>query len=95
MAGPTPGPRSRRDPALDLLRGLALIRVVLWHTFAQTWMTLFAAIPLMFFVAGTLLAASGERRRQQTSSAGGCAGSCCRCGHTGWWSPPPPWCGRR
>src|SRR4051794_11912421 len=54
-----------RDPALDLLRGIALIRVVLWHTFAKTWMTAFAAIPLMFFVAGTLLAASGHRRRQR------------------------------
>src|SRR3954447_10083592 len=56
-------PDSRRDPALDLLRGVALLRVVLWHTFATTWMTAFAAIPLMFFVAGTLLAAAGERRR--------------------------------
>src|SRR5918912_513496 len=56
---------TRRDPALDLLRGVALVRVVLWHTFAKTWMTVFAAIPLMFFVAGTLLAASGERRRQR------------------------------
>src|SRR3954463_5509044 len=54
-----------RDPALDLVRGIALIRVVLWHTFANTWMTMFAAIPLMFFVAGTLLAASGDRRRQR------------------------------
>src|SRR3954470_12015513 len=54
-----------RDPALDLLRGIALVRVVLWHTFAKTWMTVFAAIPLMFFVAGTLLAASGQRRRQR------------------------------
>src|SRR3954464_2720631 len=58
-------PDSRRDPALDLLRGIALLRVVLWHTFAKTWMTAFAAIPLMFFVAGTLLAASGHRRRQR------------------------------
>jgi peptidoglycan/LPS O-acetylase OafA/YrhL len=53
-----------RDPALDLLRGVALIRVILWHTFAATWMTFFAAIPMMFFVAGTLLAASGKRRHQ-------------------------------
>lgn len=53
----TPAPRTtaRRDPALDLLRTVALARVVLWHMFAASWMTAFAAMPLMFFVAGTLL----------------------------------------
>ncbi|HVF76512.1 MAG TPA: serine hydrolase [Acidimicrobiales bacterium] len=40
---------------MDLLRTIALARVVLWHMFAATWMTAFAAMPLMFFVAGTLL----------------------------------------
>src|SRR5687767_1251794 len=61
-AGATSPARAARDPALDLLRGVALVRVVLWHTFAMSWMTVFAAIPLMFFVAGSLLAASGEQR---------------------------------
>ena len=53
----TAAPRTsaRRDPALDLLRTVALARVVLWHMFAASWMTAFAAMPLMFFVAGTLL----------------------------------------
>src|SRR5437763_7390611 len=53
---------TRRDPALDLLRVIALARVVLWHVLAATWMTFFAAIPLMFFVAGTLLDGSQRRR---------------------------------
>jgi CubicO group peptidase (beta-lactamase class C family)/peptidoglycan/LPS O-acetylase OafA/YrhL len=55
-------PGSWRDPALDLLRTVALIRVVLWHALAAPWMTYFAAMPALFFVAGTLLAASGDRR---------------------------------
>ncbi len=45
----------RRDDALDLLRTVALGRVLLWHAFAASWMTFFAAMPVMFFVAGTLL----------------------------------------
>jgi CubicO group peptidase (beta-lactamase class C family)/peptidoglycan/LPS O-acetylase OafA/YrhL len=46
---------NRRDAALDLLRTVALGRVLLWHAFAASWMTFFAAMPVMFFVAGTLL----------------------------------------
>ncbi len=45
----------RRDPALDLLRAVALARIVLWHLYAQTWLTWIAAVPVMFFVAGTLI----------------------------------------
>jgi CubicO group peptidase (beta-lactamase class C family)/peptidoglycan/LPS O-acetylase OafA/YrhL len=41
---------------------IALVRVVLWHALAATWMTFFAAIPIMFFVAGSLL--DGSRSRQ-------------------------------
>ena len=52
-------PRTR-DAALDLLRCIALIRVVFWHLFANTWMTWVAAIPVMFFVAGTLLERPGR-----------------------------------
>ena len=58
---------TRRDPALDLLRVIALARVVLWHVLAATWMTFFAAIPLMFFVAGTLLDGSQRRRSYRFS----------------------------
>ena len=58
-----PPSASRRDPALDLIRCIALGRVVLWHAFAATWMTLFTAIPLMFFVAGVLLGAAAEGHR--------------------------------
>jgi len=54
-AGPTEPVVLSRDPALDLVRAVALVRVVLWHMFAATWMTVFAAIPLMFFVSGSLL----------------------------------------
>jgi CubicO group peptidase (beta-lactamase class C family)/peptidoglycan/LPS O-acetylase OafA/YrhL len=51
-----------RDAALDLLRAIALGRVVVWHTVAATWLTVFAAIPLMFFVAGSLLGSSLDGR---------------------------------
>jgi CubicO group peptidase (beta-lactamase class C family)/peptidoglycan/LPS O-acetylase OafA/YrhL len=54
-------PPGGRDGALDLLRGVALVRVVAWHTFAATWLTWFAAIPVMFFVAGALLVPSLAR----------------------------------
>jgi CubicO group peptidase (beta-lactamase class C family) len=53
---------SRRDAALDLLRSVALVRVVLWHAIPWMWLTYFAAMPAMFFVAGSLLSASTARR---------------------------------
>ena len=56
-------PAAGRDPALDLLRAVALGRVVLWHAFAAPWMTAFTAIPLMFFVTGTLLGPGESSRR--------------------------------
>ncbi len=49
-----------RDAAFDFLRSIALIRIILWHLFAQTWMTWFAAIPVMFFVAGSVLEHTGS-----------------------------------
>ncbi len=61
-SSPARGRSAGRDPALDLLRSAALVRVVLWHTFAASWPTFFAAMPILFFVAGVLLAASGEGR---------------------------------
>jgi CubicO group peptidase (beta-lactamase class C family)/peptidoglycan/LPS O-acetylase OafA/YrhL len=59
-AGTEPAKKTGRDQALDLLRVVAIGRVLLWHLYAQTWLTWFAAIPLMFFVAGTLLASNGS-----------------------------------
>jgi peptidoglycan/LPS O-acetylase OafA/YrhL len=56
-----PHAKSGRDAALDLLRAIALVRVVLWHAFATPWMTFFAAMPVMFFVAGTLLEEPPDR----------------------------------
>ena len=56
-----PATGNQRDPALDLLRTIALGRVLLWHAFAAPWMTFFAAMPVMFFVAGTLLDRPGSR----------------------------------
>ena len=43
-----------RDALLDLLRAVALIRIILWHLYAQTWLTWIAALPVMFFVLGTV-----------------------------------------
>ena len=62
---PTPGPTvpprvTGRDAAFDLLRSIALVRIIFWHLFAQTWMTWFAAIPVLFFVAGAVLPRSGD-----------------------------------
>lgn len=57
VANPSDG--RARDAALDLLRSVALGRVILWHAFAATWMTTIAAMPVMFFVAGSLLGAGG------------------------------------
>lgn len=54
-----PSTARARDAALDLLRSVALGRVILWHAFAATWMTTIAAMPVMFFVVGSLLGAGG------------------------------------
>jgi len=62
-AAPASAAPRRRDEALDLLRSLALFRVILWHAFAATWMTTIAAMPVMFFVAGSLLGSGGTGGR--------------------------------
>ncbi|MDQ2679265.1 MAG: acyltransferase [Actinomycetota bacterium] len=54
---------SGRSVYLDALRAVALTRVVVYHASSNEWVTIFAAMPLMFFVAGSLFAASLERRR--------------------------------
>jgi CubicO group peptidase (beta-lactamase class C family)/peptidoglycan/LPS O-acetylase OafA/YrhL len=59
-APPGPGDTDR-DPVVDLVRALAIARVILWHAFPSTWMTFFAAMPILFFVAGSLLVRSGRR----------------------------------
>ncbi|UDY37979.1 serine hydrolase [Dermatobacter hominis] len=53
---------SGRDRFLDVVRALALVRVILWHTWSAAWLTWFPAMPAMFFGAGALLDGSLERR---------------------------------
>lgn len=51
-----------RDRYLDLLRALALVRVVAFHTFNAWWLTLvFPAMGVMFALAGSLMARSLDR----------------------------------
>ncbi|MFN0096733.1 MAG: serine hydrolase [Dehalococcoidia bacterium] len=48
-----------RNGFLDLVRGVAIVRVTIWHTFGYAWLSyLVASMPAMFFVAGTLMARS-------------------------------------
>jgi CubicO group peptidase (beta-lactamase class C family)/peptidoglycan/LPS O-acetylase OafA/YrhL len=55
---------SGRDGFLDAVRGIAVMRVVVWHTFATALISWsIASMPAMFFVAGSLLAQSLDRRR--------------------------------
>jgi CubicO group peptidase (beta-lactamase class C family)/peptidoglycan/LPS O-acetylase OafA/YrhL len=57
------GASIERERALDALRAIALVRVVLWHTYGNAFITyVIAAVPTMFFVAGSLFAKSAERR---------------------------------
>ncbi|MFC7309829.1 acyltransferase [Streptomyces monticola] len=51
-----------RDRYLDLLRSLALVRVVIYHIFGWAWLTvLFPSMGVMFALAGALMARSLER----------------------------------
>lgn len=53
----------RRDQFLDALRAIALTRVIVWHTFGVAVLSwIVATMPIMFFVAGTLLYRSLEGR---------------------------------
>ncbi|GAA3489195.1 acyltransferase [Streptomyces cremeus] len=48
-----------RDRYLDLLRSVALVRVVLFHVYNQAWMTIvFPSMGVMFALAGSLMARS-------------------------------------
>ncbi|MER5304343.1 acyltransferase [Streptomyces lasiicapitis] len=52
-----------RDRYLDLLRSLALVRVVVYHLFGWAWLTvLFPSMGVMFALAGSLMARSLDRR---------------------------------
>ncbi|MFF8946507.1 acyltransferase [Streptomyces sp. NPDC014864] len=56
------GRPSGRDRYLDLLRSLALVRVVLYHLFGWAWLTvLFPSMGVMFALAGSLMARSLQR----------------------------------
>ena len=57
-------PRSTvRDGFLDVLRAIALARVIIWHTFGVAILSwIVATMPIMFFVAGTLLYRSLDGR---------------------------------
>lgn len=59
---PVPG-GSGRDRYLDLLRAIALVRVVAYHTFSNAaWLSLvFPSMGVMFALAGSLMARSLER----------------------------------
>ncbi|MEF9904244.1 acyltransferase family protein [Streptomyces sp. P9-A2] len=57
----TPG-KPGRDRYLDLLRSIALVRVVIYHLFGWAWITvLFPSMGVMFALAGSLMARSLKR----------------------------------
>ncbi|MGW4988443.1 acyltransferase family protein [Streptomyces mirabilis] len=68
---PTPGSAARSAPApkkpgrdryLDLLRSIALVRVVVYHLFGWAWLTVvFPSMGVMFALAGSLMARSLSR----------------------------------
>ncbi|MEU6354190.1 acyltransferase [Streptomyces sp. NPDC047072] len=66
-AGPEPAAakapqRPGRDRYLDLLRSIALVRVVVYHLFGWAWLTvLFPSMGVMFALAGSLMARSLSR----------------------------------
>ncbi|MEU4036687.1 acyltransferase family protein [Streptomyces collinus] len=74
-AGPAAAPAPAADPAraaapkkpgrdryLDLLRSIALVRVVVYHLFGWAWLTvLFPSMGVMFALAGSLMARSLNR----------------------------------
>ncbi|MER5464804.1 acyltransferase [Streptomyces sp. NPDC002668] len=62
LAAAGPPPRPGRDRYLDLLRSVALVRVVVYHIFGWAWLTiLFPSMGVMFALAGSLMARSLSR----------------------------------
>ncbi len=60
--GPAAPAKPGRDRYLDLLRSLALVRVVVYHLFGWAWLTvLFPSMGVMFALAGSLMARSLNR----------------------------------
>ena len=60
--GTPPSKKPGRDRYLDLLRSLALVRVVAFHIFGWAWLTiLFPSMGVMFALAGSLMARSLRR----------------------------------
>jgi peptidoglycan/LPS O-acetylase OafA/YrhL len=58
----TPQAAPGRDRYLDLLRAIALVRVVVYHLFGWAWLTvLFPSMGVMFALAGSLMARSLKR----------------------------------
>jgi peptidoglycan/LPS O-acetylase OafA/YrhL len=64
-AAPPAAPAAKkpgRDRYLDLLRSIALVRVVVYHLFGWAWLTvLFPSMGVMFALAGSLMARSLKR----------------------------------
>ncbi|MEU4082738.1 acyltransferase family protein [Streptomyces aureus] len=61
-AAPEPVRKPGRDRYLDLLRALALVRVVIYHNFSWTWLPIvFPSMGVMFALAGSLMARSLKR----------------------------------
>ncbi|MEU2430540.1 acyltransferase [Streptomyces sp. NPDC007861] len=59
---PEPGPAPGRDRYFDLLRAIALFRVVLYHLVGWAWLPLvFPSMGVMFALAGNLMARSLKR----------------------------------
>ncbi|WP_405962551.1 acyltransferase [Streptomyces sp. NBC_00723] len=60
--GTTAAKKPGRDRYLDLLRTIALVRVVVYHLFGWAWLTvLFPSMGVMFALAGSLMARSLKR----------------------------------
>lgn len=62
-----PKSTARRDQLLEVIRGIAIIRVVLWHTWSWWWLSWIPAMPVMFFTTGALLEQSLGKHGWQTT----------------------------